>query len=845
MSPETQPAQDRKAPPAEKKASADRKDASDKKDASEKKDSSDRKDAADGKDASADAPAAKEVDPWESVWTGQKERLNDIAAVAANLRKKVADDTSGLARKSGPYEEESKRLLVLANTFRDWPNPLEAVSRRIGDSITNTRKLIEPVVQGRDDVQGLLDRVTQLSENLPEEVRKGKVSADLQAYVKDIGQAKSRLAAVIAQYDNALAPFLTLIDRMQKAREEISKRIPLLWTAYYLQSPVPYLNIETWQDIDRRIENFGKSMRLRLSVELPTTAEQWTTAGLRFAACLVLSGIICLMLYRRFGQGESGPATAHLYMRSLPWLCVGFAFISSSISAEGEFFRFLLGIGNLFLIFGQLSLAWDLRILQHPEETMARSPLVQFMPLTCWAYVLLYLPIAQPIALVLWALAVGANLLRIHRHPPARPSVLTLEQGVLDIHSVVLWICLLLAVLGLHIYSMALYMTFVSCSLALELCISGIARIGRLHESLPKEGMHAALGSLAIALAAPLVIVLAVFGVLLWIGTLPGGIDILRHYGFQGFNIGNTQFNVIQVLLIFSAFYITRTAVAMGTRFLSRLPAKDMQLDTTLIPPMQTAFTYALWCVFGLFALHALGMELSSLAMVAGGLSVGIGFGMQTIVNNFISGLILIFSRTLQAGDVVEVGGTIGRVRKISVRATMVETYDNALIYVPNSEFVSSRLVNWTRNSRSVRRDLTVGVAYGTSPPEVMGLLLGIAKSHGNVLKYPAPSVLFSDFGASTLDFILRFWVRDYDVSVSTASDLRIEIEKVFREKNIEIAFPQLDVHIKDDGPSRTPEASGRHRPPRRPRRRPSPGAGTATGEGTSPTKTAAALAGA
>ena len=194
-------------------------------------------------------------------------------------------------------------------------------------------------------------------------------------------------------------------------------------------------------------------------------------------------------------------------------------------------------------------------------------------------------------------------------------------------------------------------------------------------------------------------------------------------------------------------------------------------------------------------------MELSNLAVVAGGLSVGIGFGMQTIVNNFVSGLLLIFSRSMQVGDVVEVGGTVGRVRKISVRATVVETYDNASIYVPNSEFVSGRLTNWTRSSRTTRRDVVVGVAYGSDTALVMKLLLNAANATDNILKYPTPVVLFSDFGASTLDFTLRFWVQDYDLAVSTSSNVRLAIERLLREHNIEVAFPQMDVHIKEMPP--------------------------------------------
>ena len=439
--------------------------------------------------------------------------------------------------------------------------------------------------------------------------------------------------------------------------------------------------------------------------------------------------------------------------------------------------------------------------------------------------VLLYLPLTKPLVLVIWLGIVIVSIVRQRRRPKIDLGPMHLETSVLECEPIVLWICLVLTLAGLHIYSMVLYLLFVSCSLALQLCVGGMALVSSLNDKLPQEGVRAALAHLAVALSAPVVLVAAFVGVSQWVGTLPGGMYLLQYYVLRGVNVGATQFNIVQLLLIITMFYLTRTAVAMGSRFLARLPKQGLTIDATLIPPMQTAFTYALWCCFGLFALRAVGMELSSLAMVAGGLSVGIGFGMQTIVNNFLSGLILIFSRTLQAGDVVEVGGTQGRVRKISVRATMVETFDNALIIVPNSEFVASRLINWTRNSRTVRREIKIGVAYGSDANAVMKILLATANANSNVLKYPPPSVTFADFGVSTLDFSLRFWVRDYDVSASTASDIRVEIEREFREKRIEIAFPQLDVNIKElpprakaPQPPAEPRASKR-RAPRRPRK--------------------------
>ena len=151
----------------------------------------------------------------------------------------------------------------------------------------------------------------------------------------------------------------------------------------------------------------------------------------------------------------------------------------------------------------------------------------------------------------------------------------------------------------------------------------------------------------------------------------------------------------------------------------------------------------------------------------------------------------------MQEGDIIDLGGTMGTVRKVSIRATTVETFDNAVIFVPNADLVSNRLTNWTRNSLTIRRDVAVGVAYGSDVELVTRLLLEVAKAHKRVLHHPGPVVLFDNFGPSSLDFILRVWVDDIAVGVSTASDLRVEIDRVFRENNVEISFPQLDLHVR------------------------------------------------
>lgn len=839
--PETGEKKDAAKPKAEKKTSprpkAEKKEnAAPRQDKADKTDKKDVRPAADKKESPAaqdeDGAGSQEEektgglhDPWEMVWSSQHNMLEDVNSKALAMSDSFADRALNVSEKVQPFVDEARRLLVLSNTYKNAPNAMEAVSRRLTVTITEVRKILSPMMDARSEAQGLLERISYLADSLPEDLHDERLSSEMQEYIQALAMTRLRLTAVLAQYDTALAPSLALLNRLEKTREEISTQLPTLWKDYYLQKPVPWLSPAAWADFPRQMTYSYQGLMLRIPVEIPVTAENWGTAILRFFMCLLFAGVLTVLLSRRW-LNESSPQTVrHIFRVSLPWFCVGLALLGSSISATGEFFRLFLALGNLSLIVAQINLAWDLRRLKYPEVHLERSPFWHLIPLTLCAYALLYLPLLRPLVLVIWMVLLITDIMRQRRRKTQDLGPLHLESSVLETEPVVLWVCLIMTVFGLHLYSMVLYLCFVSCSLALQLSLGGMSFVTTISEKLPKEGVRAALAHTAVALAAPVVLVVAFVGVTQWVGTLPGGLPLLQYYILRGVNVGATQFNVLHLLMIVSAFYITRTAVAMGSRFLGRLPKQGLQIDATLIPPIQTAFSYALWCFFGLFVLKALGMELSNLAMVAGGLSVGIGFGMQTIVNNFLSGLILIFSRTLQAGDVVEVGGTQGRVRKISVRATMVETFDNALIIVPNSEFVASRLINWTRNSRTVRKEIKVGVAYGSDTAAVMRILLATANANSNVLKYPPPGVTFAEFGASTLDFSLLFWVRDYDVGGSTASAIRLEIEKEFRNQRIEVAFPQLDIHIKDMPPrmkSASPPAEQRpaRKPSRRPRRR-------------------------
>lgn len=261
------------------------------------------------------------------------------------------------------------------------------------------------------------------------------------------------------------------------------------------------------------------------------------------------------------------------------------------------------------------------------------------------------------------------------------------------------------------------------------------------------------------------------------------------HVGHMSFSL--MGFTVALVLLL-----ITH-GVARGWRelFQKRL-LNNSGMDIGVQESITTISVYLIWIAGILMALNVFGMDMTSITVVLGALGIGLGFGLQNIFNNFLSGIILLFERPIQVGDDVEINGTWASVKKINVRSTVVQTYDNATLIIPNSDFISNQVTNWSFKDKRLRRNIVVGVAYGSDLELVRKSMVEAAEKTPRVLKLPKSDVLFKDFGDNALIFVLRIWTRvEYFYSVESA--VRFEIDRLFRERNIEIAFPQMDLHLR------------------------------------------------
>jgi potassium efflux system protein len=279
-----------------------------------------------------------------------------------------------------------------------------------------------------------------------------------------------------------------------------------------------------------------------------------------------------------------------------------------------------------------------------------------------------------------------------------------------------------------------------------------------------------------------------------------------------GFNLGSQRITLGLVIISAGILYGSFLASSIIQKLLTDQVLARRRVEIGVQVAIARLVHYVLIFIGFVMALLALGFDFTKLTIVLSALGVGIGFGLQSVVNNFVSGLILLFERPVRVGDYIEFDGKWAEIKKIGLRATTVQTFDQADVIIPNADLVTNQVINWTLSNRRVRLIIPVGVAYGSDVSLVMETLVESARENSKIAKAPAPQVLFLKFGESALEFELRVWVLDADNWLVVSSEIHQEIDRRFREAKIEIAFPQQDLHLRSVDQSiilRPPETTG------------------------------------
>jgi small-conductance mechanosensitive channel len=251
--------------------------------------------------------------------------------------------------------------------------------------------------------------------------------------------------------------------------------------------------------------------------------------------------------------------------------------------------------------------------------------------------------------------------------------------------------------------------------------------------------------------------------------------------------------SVKSILLILAVIFITSFFLNLIRKvFTRKLPYEDKA-------KFKTMFSYVKWVIYLIILLiifHTIGINVTAVFAASAALLIGVGLALQTLFQDIIAGVLILIDQTMHVGDIIEIDGKVGRVEDVKLRTTRAVTIDNKVLIIPHHLYLTKSLYNWTQNGKTTRESVSVGVSYGSDVQLVKKLLLQAAKSQPEVLDTPEASVVFTDFGESSLDFKLIFSLNDSFKALFPKSDIRFEIDRLFREHNVTIPFPQRDVHI-------------------------------------------------
>jgi len=746
-------------------------------------------------------PGGKEADTWNDLLQGQQRELDKTLKSVDQLAEDLPERLTAMQKRLYLLRSRFDRLMFHFDLRSANPLVLRDLLGVISWFDTETERLVAPFKSFDAGLNRLMATLSDLSLKVEqdwdtiEELAKPAMKSEVRAYCDALASLQGRIRSLQLRLTNGLKPaesFALLLKRDHTQVEDAYKHV---LETHLLKRSQSYFTAAAWSegmDSARRwTSRFG--IYLLEPVDLKKVA--WLTFGAKAVLFSLFLSSISVVALRRLRKRFEGLSSD---IRCLPFCLscsIGFG-VLLAITSTGLFpSSFFTTAVTVILAWGLISLSRNLRRLFLPEATSHPHKLTPLWASVSGTVLLEGLHIPQEIFIPVW---VASLLILYWYYDRTKPQ----QQGWANLPEIIMvWampVLALLALLGwghLSLLSGVLLLLF-WLNVRLARCLSaGLARLGARWEG-PKTDADAPPVLNVRGLGFPLIFISLLLGSFAWVFTFVGGgalfLEVIRYrVGWDNFT-----FSLYRVVCIFSLLFAVRAGIALARSAIARLPERYRDLDPGSVQSLDSIVTYVLWSLFFLSTLGLLGISFRNLAMIAGGLSVGLGFGMQTIVNNFIGGLILLFGRSIQPGDLVEVDDTRGYVKKVTIRNTLIQTFSGATIFVPNSLLVSQKMINWSHGDHKFRQAIKVGVAYGSDVERVTELLLEAAKQSPKVLSMPPPRVRFLDFGDSTLVFSLRVWIKGWADRYAD-SEVRYHITRIFRENGIEISFPQLDVHLK------------------------------------------------
>ena len=610
--------------------------------------------------------------------------------------------------------------------------------------------------------------------------------------VQELGAEVSALRDQVAE---EAAPLRDLAEQLKAATDDLQTALAPAWKSYYKDVNPTIFSSSFLRYTDEDIEDWLLWTYLCLELLHTPAMHGFMLAGAGMG-CLAAALVAALFLLGRHFAAGRGASKAALGIVSRASGCAAAGAFFMTLAQFAPFFLFtqLISIGEILFSAALVHLSRLGRNL----ELDARRPAVLWPTWRIFALGLLLESGRYPDTLVgpVMAVMLGLAARGFWKRHKATPPTQRLDRSITHILAFALPPLAAVSLLGLPQTAILCASGLFYVALALRYAAMTTRTLGQMEIDRHHGRPPIFLGILTGA-GFPFFFLAFLFLFLWLLSNQFGGENVFLEVLNTETRVESVGISLNKIVLLLFGYYAARALIALSATFITELSSRRRAVERGAKATLLTINTYLWWGFYAMFAMSVLGLSLASVAVVAGGLSVGIGFGLQTTVNNFVSGLILLFGRSIQAGDTIQLGEGQGVVKEVNIRNTEVLTNENATVFVPNSELVSGKITNWSHKDPSVRRDISVGVAYGSDTDKVRELLLAAAAQCPAVLATPPPAVLHWDFGASTLDFRLRIWLADVAGAVTAMSMVRGAIDQLFRGAGIEIAFPQADLHLR------------------------------------------------
>jgi potassium efflux system protein len=720
--------------------------------------------------------------------------------VKKDLEKHISeqpDRIQKVRKKTEELNQQFRKLTILYNIEELNPIELRDILEQIEYLRNQSREILGPLNNETESLKDFEKGIRvhlQEYEQLSDEGLLKEKKAVLKEYINELRHA-SELAATARQLIAILPNSVEgLLVRLDNKKSEIEKDLIKLWKTYFLRPlPVYYFSGEGWSSAYKDMQawiHFVPYWQIPLK-------ESWGVFRNNLIMTLAVGLVIVAVSFFFLGRAQRRFSVVALKRHLFPsviWLGFGlplYVMIKTCGLSQFGIYRFP---AEALLAGGIVSLAWRMRMLLPANEVSPRHNIL--WPLWCvFAVPIVSMTNHFPSSLfapVMAFLLIICALYLFHIRKGFRGGF-EKKFGIIS-----LWLLLVLSCISLSKwgnFSILIAVIWFLMLLNIEFCSSMLLVMEHLNRT-GKERFVA--NKIVNGILLPLILLGAFSGSVAWICMFIGGMPLLNSIIQWRINFGLFGLNLSMVIIIVALFFVVRSITFFLYRALDTISLRREEIQTGTIKSIQAVLSYMIWCLYAFFSLNLLGVKLEHIALIAGGLSIGVGFGLQDMIKNFFSGLILLFGRSIHPGDEIQIEDVRGTVKKVNIRNTIVQTNEDSTIFIPNSDLAFRKITNWTYKDPKGRAEIIVGVAYGSPTDRVKALLIECALAHPQVLREPPPYVLFQDFGQSALSFHLRFWIKNLiQQRDKVSSAIRFEIDKTFREHNIEIAFPQQDIRIR------------------------------------------------